>query len=171
MESNFFLGCGNKVRFPHAEHICDCFFYMAKMTLLRSWCLLARWHLLPCKQMSWGLCSVLIGLCNLALGKDPARDFAAAQHKAPKPASMGTLAGLIWKMLKIPTFALIIVQVCSPPLALLCPACSTAWSAPGESISCMQLLEQSLVHAGYSREHSMDGPGLLYALSAAAGHE
>ncbi len=35
----------------------------------------------------------------------------------------------------------------------------------------MQLPEQSLVHAGHSGEHTMDGPGLLYALPAAARHE
>ena len=120
MEGDFLAGCSNKARLPHPEHMCDCFSSMAQMALLRSWCLRAVWQLYLCKRMLWCPCSVLIGLCNLALGKDPARDFAAAQHKASKPASMGTLAGLIWKMLKIPTFALIIVQVSSPALTSLC---------------------------------------------------
>ena len=57
-------------------------------------------------------CSMLIGICNLLFGKDPVKDLATAQHKAPKPVSMTTLMELIWKMMKIPTFALIIVQVC-----------------------------------------------------------
>lgn len=55
--------------------------------------------------------SLLIGLCNLFLGKDPTKDFATGQHKAAKPVSMVMLVELIWKMMKIPTFALIIVQV------------------------------------------------------------
>ena len=58
-------------------------------------------------------CSMLIGLCNLLLGKDPLKDLPTAQHKALKPVSLTTLMELIWNMMKIPTFVLIIVQVCT----------------------------------------------------------
>ena len=61
-------------------------------------------------------CSMLIGICNLLFGKDPVKDLTTAQHKAPKPVSMTTLMELIWRMMKIPTFALIIVQVCPWPV-------------------------------------------------------
>ena len=55
--------------------------------------------------------SLLIGVFNFLFGKDPIKDLATAQHKAAKPVSMTILMELIWKMMKIPTFALIIVQV------------------------------------------------------------
>lgn len=55
--------------------------------------------------------SLLIGLCNLVLGKDPIHDDPSGR-KAPK-VSGGMLGMLkqIWCMCQIPTFALIIVQV------------------------------------------------------------
>lgn len=56
-------------------------------------------------------CSLLIGVCNLLLGKDPVFDGAASRKKAPKLASMRELLEQIWNMMSIPTFALIIIQV------------------------------------------------------------
>ncbi len=55
------------------------------------------------------LCSLVIGVCNLLFGKDPVFDGPA--KKAAKVVSMGKLMEQIWKMMKIPTFALIIIQV------------------------------------------------------------
>jgi len=55
--------------------------------------------------------SLLIGVFNFLFGKDPMKDLATAQHKAAKPVGITILMELIWKMMKIPTFALIIVQV------------------------------------------------------------
>ena len=80
-------------------------------------------------------CSMLIGLCNLLFGKDPLKDLPTAQHKAPKPVSLATLMELIWKMMQIPTFVLIIFQVC--PWTLL--------SQMQQASACMAVLAHGLI--------------------------
>ncbi|CAL8464837.1 g4372 [Coccomyxa elongata] len=52
--------------------------------------------------------SLFIGICNLFIGKDPVFDGPA--KKTAKAVPMGKLMEQIWKMMSIPTFALIIVQ-------------------------------------------------------------
>ncbi|EIE22835.1 MFS general substrate transporter [Coccomyxa subellipsoidea C-169] len=52
--------------------------------------------------------SLFIGVCNLLIGKDPVFDSPA--KKSTKVVTMQKLMEQIWKMMSIPTFALIIVQ-------------------------------------------------------------
>lgn len=63
----------------------------------------------------WLSCSLAIGICNLLVGRDPV--FEGPARKAAKVVTMAKLMEQIWKMMTIPTFALIIVQVAFCPHA------------------------------------------------------
>ena len=55
------------------------------------------------------VCSLAIGVCNLLFAKDPIHD--APNRKAPAAVGAIGLLQQIWDICRIPTFALIIVQV------------------------------------------------------------